>query len=61
METSMGIVYTNIELLREADVILAEKGYLSEDQIWRVTVSAMVDSGATMLVIPEFLCKKLTY
>lgn len=58
-ETSMGLVYADIELVRGADLILVQEGYRSEDQVRRCTVSAMVDSGATMLAIPEFVRKQL--
>jgi clan AA aspartic protease len=60
METSdMGLVYAEIELIRGADVILAQEGYLTESEIRRCTVSAMVDSGATMLAVPEFVKTQL--
>jgi clan AA aspartic protease len=60
METAeMGLVYAEIELIRGADVILAQEGYLNEAEIRRCTVSAMVDSGATMLAVPEFVKTQL--
>jgi clan AA aspartic protease len=60
METAdMGLVYAEIELIRGADVILAQEGYLTESEIRRCTVSAMVDSGATMLAVPEFVKTQL--
>jgi clan AA aspartic protease len=60
METAdMGLVYAEIELIRGADVILAQEGYLTEAEIRRCTVSAMVDSGATMLAVPEFVKTQL--
>lgn len=55
----MGLVYAEIELVRGADVILVEEGLLEEDQIRRCTVRALVDSGATMLTIPEFVRSQL--
>jgi clan AA aspartic protease len=56
---SMELVYANIELIRGDDLALVREGYISEDRIRRVTVSAMVDSGATMLTIPGFICDQL--
>lgn len=56
---SMGLVFAEIELLRSADLILVQEGYLEPDRIRRCTVRAMVDSGATMLAIPEFVRKQL--
>lgn len=55
----MGLVYANIELIRGDDLALVRESYLLEAQIRRVTVSAMVDSGATMLTIPDFIKKQL--
>lgn len=57
--TSMGLVYADIELVRGADLILVEEGYLNQDQVRKIYVRAMVDSGATMLAIPEFVKKQL--
>jgi len=49
----MGLVYTNIELIRGADLVLCREGYLKEDQIKRLSVKALVDSGAYMLAINQ--------
>jgi clan AA aspartic protease len=60
METSdMGLVYAEIELLRGDDLALQREGYIEAASIHRCTVSAMVDSGATMLAIPEFVKTQL--
>ncbi|MGI0485581.1 clan AA aspartic protease [Pantanalinema rosaneae CENA516] len=56
---SMGLVYAEIELVRGDDLALVRAGYLSNEQIHRCTVSALVDSGATMLAIPEFIKTQL--
>lgn len=55
----MGLVYANIELLNGDDLAFFRRGRLQENQIHRCTVRAMVDSGATMLAIPEFIKKQL--
>jgi hypothetical protein len=55
----MGLVYAEIELLRGADVILVEEGLLEESQLRRCTVRALVDSGVTMLTIPDFVRSQL--
>jgi hypothetical protein len=53
---SVGLVYTNIELISGDDLALVRRGFLQENQIHRCTVRAMVDSGgSTMLAIPEFV------
>jgi clan AA aspartic protease len=51
--TEMGITYTEVELTRGADLILAQEGYLEEDQIRRMKVLALVDSGASMMAVTE--------
>jgi len=55
----MGEVTTEIILKNGADIILAQKGHISEQNIRSVTVTALVDTGATTLVISENLCKEL--
>jgi clan AA aspartic protease len=55
----MGLVYAEVELVRGADVILAQEGFIESDQIRRCTVRALVDSGATMLAIPEIVRSQL--
>lgn len=57
--TSMGLVFADIELISGDDLAFFRRGQLQEDQIHRCTVQAMVDSGATMLAIPEFVKKQL--
>ncbi|NJN20126.1 MAG: retroviral-like aspartic protease [Leptolyngbya sp. RL_3_1] len=55
----MGITYAEIELIRGADLVLAEEGYLSADDIRRLKVLALVDTGSSMLVISRSLSKQL--
>jgi len=55
----MCITYADIELIRAADLILVQEGYLTEDQICRVSVTALVDSGSSMLAIPRSLARML--
>ncbi|BAU11173.1 unknown protein [Leptolyngbya sp. NIES-3755] len=55
----MGLVYAEIELVRGADVVLAQEGFIEPEQIRRCTVQALVDSGATMLAIPEIVRSQL--
>lgn len=59
MGANMGLVYAEIELVRGADVILAQEGFLEPDRIRRCTVQALVDSGATMLAIPDLIRMQL--
>ena len=55
----MGLVYADIEMKNSFDVMLFENGNIKEAEIKKINVSAMVDSGATMLSISENVCKKL--
>jgi clan AA aspartic protease len=55
----MGLVYTNIELIRGADFVLCREGYLKADQIKRLSVKALVDSGAYMLAINQSIKAQL--
>ncbi|NJL41603.1 MAG: clan AA aspartic protease [Leptolyngbyaceae cyanobacterium SM1_4_3] len=48
---TMGITYAEIELTRGDDLALFREGYIPEDRVRRVTVRALVDSGASMLSI----------
>jgi clan AA aspartic protease len=56
---SMGLVYATIELVSSDDLALWRRGFLPEDQVKRLYIRALVDSGATMLAIPEFVKKQL--
>lgn len=49
----MGLIYAEIELTSSDDLALHRHGYLSKDRIRRVTVNALVDTGAYMLVITD--------
>lgn len=49
----MGLVYAEITLINLEDLGLFRRGYIKEEQIRKVNVNSLVDSGAHMLVIPE--------
>ena len=55
----MGLVYADIELLSADDLALHRRGYLTEEEIKRVRVTAMVDTGAYMLVINDHIKQQL--
>jgi len=56
----MGLIRTEIELIRGNDIALVEEGFLEADKIRRITVKALVDSGAYMLVINEEIKSQLS-
>jgi clan AA aspartic protease len=49
----MGLIHTDIELSNGVDLALSRLGKLPEDDIRKMKVQALVDSGALMLVINE--------
>lgn len=49
----MGLVYAEIDLLNGGDVYLQRKKLIDEKEVKRVTINALVDSGAYMLTINE--------
>jgi len=55
----MGEVSAEIILKNGADIIRANDGHITEQNIRSVTVNALVDTGASTLVISENLRKKL--
>jgi len=58
-EKEMGLVYAEIELISADDLALNRRGFITEDEIKRVRVNALVDSGSYMLVIPGHLKEQL--
>jgi clan AA aspartic protease len=55
----MGEVRTEITLVNSRDTIKAEEGLIPESEIRRLTVNAVVDTGAVTLVINEEIREKL--
>jgi clan AA aspartic protease len=58
-ERDMGEVRTEITLVNLADQSVADGGYIPRDQVRRLTVNAVVDTGAWTLVINEETREKL--
>ena len=56
----VGQVLVEARLTNDADVILAERGFVATDQIRSITVDDMlVDTGATSLGLPRDLIERL--
>jgi clan AA aspartic protease len=55
----MGKVMTKLTLENLGDRLNAENGLLRPDQVRRLEVEALVDTGATTLVLPADLAEKL--
>ena len=49
----MGMVYAEIELINGEDVMLARRHTIGEEEIKRITVTMLVDSGSYFLCINE--------
>ncbi|MEO6538580.1 MAG: retroviral-like aspartic protease family protein [Ferruginibacter sp.] len=55
----MGLVYADIELINSEDVGLARKNIIGEEEIKRVHLNMLVDSGAYMMAINETIQSQL--
>ncbi|MDR0551723.1 MAG: hypothetical protein LBG72_06865 [Spirochaetaceae bacterium] len=55
----MGLVRDKITITNSGDIAKARAGFINNDDIRRVTVTALADTGALMLVIPETIRKEL--
>lgn len=58
-EKRMGLVYAQIELISGDDLALNRRGFLPAEQIKRLNVNALVDSGAYMLVVNQHVKEQL--
>lgn len=55
----MGLVYADIELINGGDIELVRRGYMDKDEIKRIWISALVDTGSYMLAINETIQEQL--
>ncbi|MBY0433621.1 MAG: clan AA aspartic protease [Cyclobacteriaceae bacterium] len=55
----MGLVYANVELINAEDLLLARRNIIGADEIKKMQVSALVDTGAYMLCINENIQEQL--
>ncbi|MDQ3684409.1 MAG: retroviral-like aspartic protease family protein [Acidobacteriota bacterium] len=55
----MGLVYADIELISGDDLALHRRGYIKVEEIKRLSVRALVDSGAYMLAINKSVKEQL--
>jgi clan AA aspartic protease len=58
-KTEMGRVAIQVELINHADAILAGAGALATDKVRRASIEAIVDTGASHLVIPRTIADAL--
>ena len=55
----MGLVYADIELINSEDIGLARRHVIGEDEIRRLHLNMLVDSGAYMMAINETIKAQL--
>jgi predicted aspartyl protease len=55
----MGRVAIEMEVCNGGDETLVRAGHLAADRIRRASLTALVDTGATMLVLPEDVVQRL--
>lgn len=56
---AMGLVYAEIELINGEDIAFARRHIIGEDEIKRMRVTALVDTGSYMLCINENIQEQL--
>lgn len=55
----MGRFSVELKLANNADVVVARRGLLLPEQVRRMTIRGVVDTGATRLVIPASVAERL--
>lgn len=55
----MGLIHAEIELINGDDLALARRHYLDQDEVKRMWVTALVDTGSYMLCINENIQEQL--
>ena len=55
----MGLIYTDIELINAADLVLAKRQIIGEEEVKRMTVKMLVDSGSEYMCINESVQEQL--
>ncbi len=55
----MGLVYADIELINGGDLEMARRNIIGEEEVKRMNVNALVDTGSYMLCINENIQEQL--
>lgn len=55
----MGLVHAEIEIINGGDLELARRGYIDKDEVKRMYVTMLVDTGSFMLAINESIQEQL--
>ena len=57
----MGLVYAEIELINAEDIALARRHFIGEEEIKRMWVTSLVDTGSYMLCINESIQEQMQF
>ncbi|WP_153796923.1 aspartyl protease family protein [Foetidibacter luteolus] len=57
----MGLVYADIELINGGDLEMVRRGYMDKDEVKRMWVNMLVDTGSIMLAINENIQEQLQF
>ena len=55
----MGQIYADLELANAYEIESARRGKIRKDEVKRVNVRALADSGAYLMVIPDHVAVQL--
>ena len=55
----MGLIYAEIELINGEDMVLARRNFIGEDEIKRMPVNMLVDTGSIYMCINESIQEQL--
>ena len=57
----MGLVYAEIEIINGGDLELARRGYMDKDEVKRMWLTALVDTGSYMFCINESIQEQMQF
>ncbi|KAA5534951.1 hypothetical protein F0919_10150 [Taibaiella lutea] len=57
----MGLVYADIEIINAEDIVLSRRFIIGEDEIRRMSLNLLVDTGSYMLCINESIQEQLQF
>jgi clan AA aspartic protease len=57
----MGMIYAEIELINGGDLEMARRHFIGEEEVKRMPISALVDTGSYMLCINQSIQEQLQF
>jgi clan AA aspartic protease len=57
----MGLVYADIELINGEDITLSRRNIIGEEEIKRMHINALVDTGSYMLCINQIIQEQMQF